>query len=122
MGDQSVEAKVIPSTFSFGTPGMLAIAIHQAGSDLAAGVFLYRIKWRWGMKNKLVRFDKEWVAMSREQWASECGLTFHVFVKRALPRLRKMPYVDIRAMKITPGHPKSLWVSYDETKLPDLHQ
>ena len=50
MSEQSSNGEGHPSKYCFGTPGELAIAIHQAGSDLAAGAFLYRIKWRWGKK------------------------------------------------------------------------
>lgn len=106
-----------PNKYSFGEPGPVAIAIKQAQSDWAAGLFLYRIKWRWRMEKKLERFDKEWVAMSRAHWASESGLTFSVFVNRALPRLRTLSFVEIRSMKINANQPKLLWVNLDPVTL-----
>jgi len=72
-----------------GLPGMLAACWFQVGGDLAAAAILLRLKWRWRQKKKLQRFGKEWVAESRWQWAVGSGLTWHEFVKRGLPRLRK---------------------------------
>ena len=117
MAKKTPEAKK-PSTF--GAPGALAVARNQAGGDWAAGMFLYRIKFRWRMKKKLERHGKEWVAMSRENWAVESGLTFGEFKNRALPKLRKWPFVTIRSMKLVPGGPKLLWVHLDYHWL-DLH-
>ncbi len=105
---------------SWGAPGALAVARNQADGDWAAGMFLYRIKFRWQMKKKLQRNGLEWVAMSRENWARESGLTFGEFKNRALPKLRKWPFVTIRSMKLKPDGPKLLWVHLDYHWL-DLH-
>ncbi len=110
MPDNSSDKKKFPS---WGIPGAFAIARNQAGSDWAAGVLLYRIKFRWGMKNKLERFGKEWVALSREHWRKEAGLTLAEMKNRALPRLRKLEFIEIRQMKLKPNGPKLLWVSLD---------
>jgi hypothetical protein len=99
-----------------GIPGMLAICRFQVGGDLAAAVILLRLKWRWRQKKKLQRFGKDWVAESRWEWASGSGLTWHEFVKRGLPRLRKCEFVTVRQMKL--GKRKLLWMHLDETKLP----
>ena len=80
---------------------------------MATAAFLYRIKWRFQMKKKIERFGKEWVAMSRADWAKECGLTIGEFKNRALPRLREQPFVTIRQMKLNPIEPKVLWVHLD---------
>ncbi len=110
MAKKSPEAKKPPA---FGFPGAFAVARNQAGGDWAAAVFLYRIKFRWGMKKKLERHGIDWVAMSRENWAKESGLSFGEFKNRALPKLRKCPFVTIRAMKLKPDGPKLLWVHLD---------
>ena len=99
-----------------GLPGMLAICRFQVGEDLAAAAILLRLKWRWRQKKKLQRFGKEWVAESRWHWAMGSGLTWHEFVKRGLPRLRKCEFVIVRQMKL--GQKKLLWMHLDETKLP----
>lgn len=99
-----------------GIPGMLAACRFQVGGDLAAAVILLRLKWRFRQQKKLVRFGIEWVAESRWQWAIGSGLTWHEFVKRGLPRLRKCEFVKVRQMKL--GNKKLLWMHLDETKLP----
>lgn len=46
-----------------------------AGGDWAAGMLLYRLVYRWEyIDKKLVRFNKDWIAMSRTDWAREAGL------------------------------------------------
>ena len=102
--------------FKPGLLGMLAICRFQVGGDLAAAVILLRLKWRWRQKKKLQRFGKEWVAESRWEWAIGSGLTWHEFVKRGLPRLRKCEFVIVRQMKLRKK--KLLWMHLDETKLP----
>ena len=99
-----------------GLPGMLAACRFQVGGDLAAAAILLRLKWRWRQKKKLQRFSKDWVAESRWEWASGSGLTWHEFVKRGLPRLRKCAFVTVRQMKL--GKKKLLWMHLDDTKLP----
>jgi hypothetical protein len=99
-----------------GLPGLLTICRYQVGGDLAAAAILMRLKWRWRQKKKLERFDKEWVAESRWEWAIGSGLTFHEFTKRGLVRLRKCEFVTVRQMKL--GKRKLLWMHLDETKLP----
>jgi hypothetical protein len=110
MAKKTPEAKQPPT---FGFPGAFAVARNQAGGDWAAAVFLYRIKFRWQMKNKLARHGLEWVAMSREEWAKESGLTFGEFKNRALPKLRQQPFVTINQWKLKPNGPKRLWVNLD---------
>lgn len=99
-----------------GLPGMLAVCRFQVGGDLAAAAILLRLIWRFRQKKKLVRFGIEWVAESRWHWAIGSGLTWHEFVKRGLPRLRKCEFVKVRQMKL--GNKKLLWMHLDETKLP----
>jgi hypothetical protein len=103
-----------------GLPGMLAICRFQVGGDLAAAVLLLRLKWRWRQKQKLKRFGVEWVAESRWEWAIGAGLTWHEFVKRALPRLRKCEFVSVRQMKL--GSKKLLWMHLNESKLPSPNE
>jgi hypothetical protein len=98
---------------AFGFPGAFAVARNQAGGDLAAAAFLYRIKWRFRMKKKLERNGLNWVAMSRDNWAKESGLTFGEFKNRALPRLRQQLFVKIQQWKLEPRGPKLLWVNLD---------
>src|SRR5450755_3453189 len=92
---------------NFGEPGPFAMARNQAGGDWAAAVLLYRLKWRWQMEKKLNRLGKEWIAMSRSDWAREAGLSEGEMKNRALPKLRKRQFVKIRAMKL--GSQKLLW-------------
>lgn len=100
---------------SFGKPGAFALSRNQAGGDWAAGLLLFRLKFRWQSKKKLERFGKEWIAMSRSDWAREAGLSEGEMKNRALPILRKRPFVTIRAMRL--GNRKLLWMSLDETAL-----
>lgn len=99
---------------NFGLPGLYALARNRAGGDWAAGLLLYRLMWRWKMKSKLSRLNKEWIAMSRSDWAREAGLSEAEMKNRALPNLRKRPFVFIRAMKL--GEKKLLWMSLDESE------
>jgi hypothetical protein len=99
-----------------GLPGMLAVCRFQVGGDLAAAAVLLRLKYRWRQHKKLQRFGREWVAESRWQWAIGSGLTWHEFVKRGLPRLRKCEFVTIRQMKL--GSKKLLWMHLDASKMP----
>jgi hypothetical protein len=111
---------------NFGMPGYFALARNRAGGDWAAGLLLYRLMWRWRMSNKLERLGKQWVAMSRSDWARECGLSESEMKNRALPNLRKQSFVTIRAMKL--GNKKLLWMHLDEAQayqdtLPfDMHE
>jgi hypothetical protein len=99
----------------FGLPGAFALSRNQAGRDWAAGVLLYRLKWRWQADKKLERLGKEWIAMSRSNWAKEAGLSEGELKNRALPQLRKRPFVTIRSMKL--GTKKLLWMSLDTALL-----
>jgi hypothetical protein len=97
---------------NFGLPGLYALARNRAGGDMAAGLLLFRLMWRWRGKIKLSRLGREWIAMSRSDWARESGLSEAEMKNRALPKLRKQPFVTIRAMKL--GNKKLLWMSLDE--------
>lgn len=102
---------------SFGFPGEFAIARNQVGGDICAAALLYRLKYRWRLKKKLERFGKEWIAMSRRDWAREAGLTFGEIKNRALPKIRNCGFVEVRAMKITPGGKKLVWMSLDVAEM-----
>ncbi len=96
----------------FGFPGAYAIARNQAGGDWAAGLLLFRIAYRWtNVNKKLQRLGREWVAMSRSDWAREAGLSESEMKNKALPKLRNLPFVTIRAMRL--GTTKLLWVNFD---------
>lgn len=112
------EMRMAKPKHNFGQPGGFAVARNQAGGDWAAAVLLYRVKYRFreGTK-KLERHSKEWIAMSRKDWANEAGLSDGEMRNRALPKLRKRQFITIRQMKITPSGPKLLWISLDQTKL-----
>jgi hypothetical protein len=106
---------------TFGMPGMYAQARNQAGGDWAAGLLLYRINWRWStVKKKLHRLGKEWIAMSRSQWAIEAGLSESEMKNKALPKLRKRPFLEIRQMKL--GDKKVLWVHLDQEMMEEYTQ
>ncbi len=105
-------------TQDWGAPGAFAVARHQVGGDICAAALLFRLKYRWDHnKKKLERNGKEWVAMSRSNWAREAGLSEGEMKNRALPRLRKCNFVEIRQMKITPDGPKLLWMRLDLEEL-----
>jgi hypothetical protein len=101
-------------------PGRYAHCRRVAGNDMAAGLLLYRILYLWtARKTKLERFGKEWLAMSRADWARSAGLSEDEMKNRALPRVRNKchGFIDIRQMKLGPV--KKLWISVDEALLND---
>ena len=104
----------------FGKYGAFAIARSQAGNDIYAGALLYRLKYYFDPRNKinkLERFGLLWIAMSRLDWAREASLTDSEMKNRALPKLRKFDFVEIRQMCLTPKHKKMLWMHLDLAKL-----
>jgi len=111
---EKLSNKQSPNTH-FGVPGAIAVTRNQVGGDWAAALLLYRLKWRWQMKKKLVRLNREWVAMSRSDWAREAGLSEGEMKNRALPILRKCNFVVIRAMMLK--ETKLLWMSLDLSEL-----
>lgn len=101
-------------------PGAYAIARNIAGSDWAAGLLLYRLMFLWkARKRKLTRFGKEWLAMSRADWARSAGLTESELKNRALRKLEEHcgGLVDIRTMRVSPKHPNTIWMSLDTEAL-----
>jgi hypothetical protein len=98
-------------TYTWGQPSFYAICRNMAGRDMAAGLLLYRLVFRWKMDKKLLRLGKEWVAMSRADWASEAGLSNAEMINRALPKLRKCGVVSARGM-VLKGK-KLLWMNLD---------
>jgi hypothetical protein len=108
------------SSTVFGNPGAFAVARNQAGGDIMAAALLFRLKFYFRPEakiKKLERFDKEWIAMSRSDWAREAGLSECEMKNRALPRLRKRQFVTIRQMKLSHKGPKMLCMSLDLEKL-----
>jgi hypothetical protein len=102
----------------YGKPGAVAVSRVQAGGDWAAGMLLYRVKFHFKEgKKQLERFEKLWVAMPRSAWALEAGLTESEMKNRALPKLRKRQFIEVRGMKLRPNGPKLLWISLDLGKL-----
>ncbi|MES2905493.1 MAG: hypothetical protein V4691_00430 [Pseudomonadota bacterium] len=97
---------------TFGKPGAFAVARYHVGGDLAAAALFYRLAWRWKSDKKLERLGKEWIAMSRSEWAKEAGLSDAEMKNRALPKLKKCSFVKIRAMKLK-ANKKALWMSLD---------
>lgn len=106
--------KITKKITTYGMPGAYAMARNQAGGDWAAGLLLFRLKWRFQQKKKLERLGKQWIAMSRSDWAKEAGLSESEMKNRALPKLRKCQFVTIRPMKL--GGVKLLWMSLDPAK------
>jgi len=87
-----------------------------AGGDLAAGDLLYDLYKLWNSKQKkLVRFNKEWIAYSRDELAFLTGLTIAELKNRALPKLREhcKSYVEIKVMRVKSGGTNLLWFSLD---------
>lgn len=103
---------------NWGEPGAVAVCRNQVGRDWAAALLLYRVKYRWEfMKRKVERWDKEWIVMSRSNWAREAGLSEAEMKNRALPRLKKNDFVEVRQMKLRPDGPKLLGIHLDLVKL-----
>jgi len=103
-------------------PGEFALCRRLTSGDWAAAVLLHRVmvlcKLR---KTKLKRFGKEWLAMSRKEWADSAGLSDAEIKDRALPNLRKhcSGFVEIRTMRIVPDQPNKLWISFDPELITD---
>ena len=103
-------------------PGEVALCRKVAGGDMAAGILLHRVAVLWKLrKNKLERFSKEWLAMSRDDWARSAGLSEAEMKDRALPRLKKScaGFIDVRPMRVTPDSPNLLWISLDPAGMAD---
>jgi hypothetical protein len=102
-------------------PRQLAICRNLAGGDLAAGVLLYRMVGLWKVRpTKLERLGREWLALSREDWARSAGLTVAETKNRALPRLRHEcgGFLLIRTMKLKPSDKNNMiWISIDWEEL-----
>lgn len=105
---------------NLGKPSMFAIAVQHAGGNIHAGALLFRLKSLFDPKKpigKLHRFDKEWNAMSRADWAASSGLTFSQLRHIALPILRELPFITVKAMRTRPDSPVLLWIALDLQKL-----
>lgn len=105
-----------------GTPSMLACCRNVVDGDLVAAVFLYRVLGLWKfIKSKLERSDREWIAMSRDDWARSAGLTIAELKNRALPRLRQYGsgFIVIKTMRLSPSHPNVIWISLDVDAMRD---
>lgn len=101
---------------TFGVPGLFAQLRNAVDGQWPAALLLYRVVYRWAnVPNKLQRLKRDWIAMSREDWAREAGLSISEMKNRALPHLRKHPFIKIRAMKL--GDVKLLWISLDLDEL-----
>ncbi len=102
-------------------PGQLAVCRNLADGDLVAGVLLYRIFGLWKVRpKKLTRMNREWLAMSRDDWARSAGLTVAEIKNRALPKLRShcASFLEIRPMKLKPNDKNNLlWISLDEEEM-----
>jgi hypothetical protein len=97
-------------------PGEVALCRKVSGGDMAAGILLHRIAVLWKLrKKKLERFGREWLAMSRADWARSAGLSEAEMKDRALPRLKKAcaAFIEVRPMRLTPDSPNILWISLD---------
>ena len=117
-GSETVnDAKTNDHAQKWTAPGRLAVCRNLAGTDLVAGVLLYRMVGLWiYRKKKLCRMGKEWLAMSRDEWARSAGLTTSETKNRALPRLRThcSTFLDIRTMKLKPSDKNNMiWISID---------
>lgn len=104
------------------TPSRLANCRNLCNTDLPAAVLLYRLIGLWIFrKDKLKRCGKEWIAMSREEWARSAGLTISELKDRALPRMKAAcaEFVEVRTMRLTFTEPNKVWMSLD---LEELHK
>lgn len=105
-------------TYAPGKLGAWAICRFQCKGDWSAASLLYRLQWRWKQSKKLQRFGHEWIAETSQQWADGAGLSIYEFRDRALPRLRKLPFVQIRQMRLGTSNRKLLWMRLKQEELP----
>ncbi len=95
-------------------PGELARCRAHVGGDWRAGMLLYRIAHLWrALETKMKRGGREYIAMSRADWAMSAGLTDSELIKYALPRLRKYSHSIVTIEAMGSGKDKKLWVSLD---------
>lgn len=105
-------------------PGHFAICRNLTGGDWAAAVLLQRIVGLWLYREKekvkfLSRLDRDWIAMSRSDWARSAGLTEAEMKDRALKKLKDScgTFITVKAMKLSPEEPKQLWISLDRAEM-----
>lgn len=104
-------------------PNYLAQYRLLAGGDLRAAVLLYRIAQVWfGMTKSgkmLRRFGRNWIAMSRAEWARSSGLKTSEIKNYAIPLLKKhcSEFLEFRPMRVRHDGPNLLWVSVDEERM-----
>lgn len=89
-----------------------------AAQLLGTFVGIYKSRKRKGTK-LLSRLGKEWIAMGRDEWAEAANLGPGQIKNRALPILKERcsSFLDVRAMKLSPGEPLQLWMSIDLVKM-----
>lgn len=109
-----------PGGWEPGKAGALAICRYQCEGHWQAALLLYWIKWRWQKKNKITRKNKEWVFAPAENWAREAGLSDGEYKNKALPTLKRLGIIEVRAW-IFAGK-KQTWINYKpEVLLNEFH-
>lgn len=51
-------------------------------------------------KNKMQRWNKEWIVASADEWAKESGLSQGEYKNQALPILKKLGIIDVKTWKL----------------------
>lgn len=88
------------SKWTPGTPGKWAVCRYQVNGYWHAASLLFWIKWRWKKKNKMQRWNKEWIVASADEWAKESGLSQGEYKNQALPILKKLGIIDVKTWKL----------------------
>ncbi len=97
-----------------GAPSELARCRAIAGGDLRAGALLYRIAILWREINpKIDRGGKEWLAMTRDDWAISSGLSLSELKNYALPILQTYAAEIVETQSMFRGKDKKLGIRFD---------
>lgn len=112
--------KPSPKTSSFVVrKGTTAVCKAAVGGDMVAGQLFHAFLELWvDITKKVTRMrdgvTKEWLFLSSADLQTMSGLSERQISDRAIPKLKKCPFFDIRAGKLTPDHKKQYQIHFDQ--------